>query len=207
MLSALSFPRECVVLITNNSFKLAYIKYISKVVHPKYWRGFYKYLLCLKKNSGELLWSAHCTWHQNALLSLPCDMDATIGRICSYPDGELVQMLTGCGNTDLWVQGGVLGTGRLRYSWCQAGGGGESLSQHKLLSLNSWQDTRHFSKVNSSSYEQETVGKGGSDQSWRPCHVSSVLFSQALKDSVLLCRFVCMCVTIYLTWILLFLPF
>ena len=62
-------------------------------------------------------------------------------------------------------------------------------------------------RENSSSYEQETVGKGGSDQSWRPCHVSSVLFSQALKDSVLLCRFVCMCVTIYLTWILLFLPF
>ena len=207
MLSALSFPRECVVLITNNSFKLAYIKYISKVVHPKYWRGFYKYLLCLKKNSGELLWSAHCTWHQNALLSLPCDMDAMTGRICSYPDGELVQMLTGCGNTHLWVQGGVLGTGRLRYSWCQAGGGGESLSQHKLLSLNSWQDTRHFSKGKFIKSWTAEGWKVGSDQSWRPCHMSSALFSHVLKDAVLLCRFVCMRVTIYLTWNLLFLPF
>ena len=26
-------------------------------------------------------------------------MAAMTGRICSYPDGELVQMLTGCGNT------------------------------------------------------------------------------------------------------------
>ena len=82
------------VLITNNSFKLASIKYISKAVYSKYLRVFYKYLQCLKKNSGELLQSAPCTWHQNALLSSPCDTDAMTSRICSCHDGELVQMLT-----------------------------------------------------------------------------------------------------------------
>ena len=181
MLSALSFPRECVVLITNNSFKLAYIKYISKVVHPKYWRGFYKYLLCLKKNSGELLWSAHCTWHQNALLSLPCDMDAMTGRICSYPDGELVQMLTGCGNTHLWVQGGYWEQG----GWdthdarrVEVGNPYHSTSScHWILDKTQGTSLRE----NSSSHEQQRVGKWGQTRAGDHaiCHLlCSLMFSK-----------------------------
>ena len=170
------------VLITNNSLKLASIKYISKAVYSKYLRGFYKYLQCLKKNSGELLQSAACTWHQNALLSPPCDTDVMTSRIYSCPDGELVQMLTRLGDTHLWAQGGVLGTRRLSYSGCQEGGGGESLSQHKLLSLNSWQDTRHFSKRKFIIMNRTGWERGLRSESWRPCHVSSALFSHVLKD-------------------------
>ena len=170
------------LLITNNSLKLASIKYISKTEHSKYLRGFYKYLQCLKKNSGELLRSAPCTWHQNALLSLPCDTDAMTSRICSW-----------MGNLHRCSQDGVahiselrvgLGTRRLRHSWCQEGGGGESLSQHEPLSLNSWWDTGTSLKENSSSHEWERLGKGGSDQRAGDnamCHLPcSLLFSRIL---------------------------
>ena len=160
--------------LANNSFKPASIKYISKVVCPKYLRGFYKYLLCLKKSSGELLWSAHYIWHQ--MPSPVTRMQQPVESSC--PDGELVQMQT----RHLWAQGGVLGTKRLSYSGCQEGGGGESLSQHKLLSLNSWQDTRHFSKRKFIIMNKTGWERGLRSESWRPCHVSSALFSRVLKD-------------------------
>ena len=77
-----------------------------------------------------------------------------------------------------------LGTRRLRHSWCQEGGGGESLSQHELLSLNSWQDTRHFSKGKLIKSWMGEAGKGGSDQRAGDnamCHLPcSLLFSRIL---------------------------
>ena len=191
------------VLITNSSLKLASIKYISKAEHSKYLRGFYKYLQCLKKNSGELR-SAPCTWHQNALLSLPCDTDAMTSRICSW-----------MGNLHRCSQDGVahiselrvgLGTRRLRHSWCQEGGGGESLSQHEPLSLNSWWDTGTSLKENSSSHEWERLGKGGQirELETTPCVICPVpSYSQGFCATMQ----VCMYVTIYRTWNLLFLPF
>ena len=194
------------VLITNNSLKLASIKYISKAVYSKYLKRFYKYLQGLKKNSGELLQSAPCTWHQNALLSPPCDTDAVTSRICSCRDGELVQILTRQGDTHLWAQGEALGTRRLSYSGCQEGGSGESLSQHKLLSLNSWQDTGTFLRENSSSHEQDRLGKGGQirELETMPCVICPVpSCSQGFCATIQ----VCMCVTIYLTWNLPFLLF
>ena len=97
-------------------------------------------------------------------------------------------------NTHLWVQGGVLGTGRLRYSWCQAGGGGESLSQHKLLSLNSWQDTRHFSKGKI----HQAMNRRGLESGVRaaletmPCVICAVLSSsQRFSATMQVCVYVC----------------
>ena len=163
-------------------------------MHLKYLRGFYKYHLCLKKNSEELLWSARCTWHQNDLLSSPCDTDAVTSRICSCPDGELVQMLTRQGDTHLWAQGGVLGTRRLSYSGCQEGGGGESLSQHKLLSLNLWQDTRYFSKGKFIKPWTGEGGKGGSDQ--RAGDHAICQLSYSLVFSKIQCYYAGLCVCV-----------
>ena len=140
------------------------------------------------------------------LALLPCDMDAMTSRICSCLDGELVQMHTRRGDTHLWTQGRVLGTRRLSYSWCQEGGGGESLSQHKRLSLNSWQDTGTSLRENSSRHERERLGKGGQirELETMPCVICPVAScSQGFCATIQ----VCMCVTIYLTWNLLFLLF
>ena len=166
--------------LANNSFKPASLKYISKVVHPKYLRGFYKYLLCLKKELRTVISTLYFT--PTAFLFY---MDATASRICSCPDGELVQMHTRQGDTHLWAQGGVLGTKRLRDSWCQEAEGEESLSQHELLSLNSWQVTRHFFKGKFIKPWTGEAGKGGgSDQragDHAMCHLRcSLVFSKIL---------------------------
>ena len=170
------------VLITNSSLKLASIKYISKAEHSKYLRGFYKYLQCLKKNSGELR-SAPCTWHQNPCSPFPVtwmqwlaeSVPALMGNLCRCSQDRVTHI------SELRVG---LGTRRLRHSWCQEGGGGESLSQHELLSLNSWQDTRHFSKGKLIKSWMGEAGKGGSDQRAGDnamCHLPcSLLFSRIL---------------------------
>ena len=164
-------------------------------MHLKYFSWFYKYHLCSKKSSEELLWAARCTWHQNDLLSSPCDRDAVTSRICSWPDGELVQMLTRRGDTHLWAQGGALGTRRLSYSGCQEGGSGESLSQHKLLSLNSWQDTGTSLMKNSSSHEQEKVGGQIRELEATPCVICPVLSCSQRFSATMQ---VCISVTIYI---------
>ena len=163
-------------------------------MHLKYLRGFYKYHLCSKKNSEELLWSALCTWHQNDLLSSPCYTDAVTSRICSCPDGELVQVLTRQCDTHSWAQGRALGTRRLRYSQCQEGGGGESLSQYELLSLNLWQDTRHFSKGKFIKPWTGEGGKGGSDQ--RAGDHAMCQLSCSLVFSKIQCYYAGLCVCV-----------
>ena len=168
------------VLITNNSLKLASIKYISKAVYSKYLRGFYKYLLCLKKNSGELLWSAHSTWHQNALLSSPCDMDAMTNRICSCIDGEHVQMLTRWGNricefrVGHWEQGG--------WDTHNARKVGVGNHCHSTSACHWTHDkTQDTSLRENSSHEQDRLGKGGQIRAGghAMCHSPcSLLFSK-----------------------------
>ena len=54
--------------------------------------------------------------NQKSVFSPPSDANTTVSRISSYTDGEFVQMHTRQSDRHLWVQGGVLRTGRLSYS-------------------------------------------------------------------------------------------
>ena len=56
------------VLITNNSLKLASIKYISKMVYSKYLKRFYKYVVSPSLTSLAT---------QSSLASLPSNLSAT----------------------------------------------------------------------------------------------------------------------------------
>ena len=158
-------------------------------IYPKWytqniWEDFINISGVRKKNSGEPLWSAHSTWHQNASLSSPCDRDAMTSRICSFIDEEHVQMLTRWGNhicefrVGCWEQGGWtthdvrrVGVGNLYHS---------TSSCH--WTHDKTQDTSL--RENSSSHEEERLGKGRSDQTAGdhamcdlPC---SLLFSRIL---------------------------
>ena len=158
------------VLITNNGLNLPSIKYISKAIYSKYLRGFYKYLQCWKKNSGELLRSVHCTWHQNALLSLPCDRDAMTSRICSCPDEELVthicELRVGC-----WEQGG----------WDTHDARRVEVGNpcHSTSSCHWTHDKTQGTSLreNSPSHEQARLGKGGQirELETMPCVICPVL--------------------------------
>ena len=193
------------VLITNNSLKLASIKYISKAVYSKYLRGFYKYLQYLKKNSGELLRSVHCTWHQNALLSLPCDMDqwpaesvpALMENLCRCTqDGvtHISELRVGC-----WEQGG--------WATHDARRAGVGNLCHSTSSCHWTHDKTQGSSLreNSSSHEWERLGKGGQirELETMPCVIYPVpSCSQGFCATIQAYMW-----TIYLTWNLPFLPF
>ena len=141
--------------LANNSFKPASIKYISKVVHPKYLRGFYKYLLCLKKSSGELLWSAHCIWHQLpspvTRMQRPVEsVPAMMGNLCRCTP-DICELRVGC-----WEQGGWdthdakrVGVG----NHCHSTPVIELMTRH-----------RHFSKGKFIKPWTGEAGNGGSDQ-------------------------------------------
>ena len=49
----------------------------------------------------KTLLKGQATWHQNALLSLPCDTSAVTSRLYSCLDGDLVQINTSWGDTHL----------------------------------------------------------------------------------------------------------
>ena len=122
---------------------------------------------------------------------------ALMGNLCRWSQDRVTHI------SELRVG---LGTRRLRHSWCQEGGGGESLSQHEPLSLNSWWDTGTSLKENSSSHEWERLGKGDliRELETTPCVICPVpSYSQGFCATMQ----VCMYVTIYRTWNLLFLPF
>ena len=141
-------------------------------------------------NSGEFLWSAQCTWHQSALLSLVTWMQWPAESVPA-----LMENLCRCsqdGETDIYKS-------RVRCweprGWdTQDARGGVGNHRHSTSSCHWTHDKTQGTSLreNSSSHEQERVGKGGvRSESWRPCNVSSALFSHVLKDSVLLFRFIC----------------
>ena len=166
-------------------------------MHPKYLRGFYKYLLCSKKNSGELLWSAHTVLHTNCLpLWHRCNNQQNLflpwWRTCAdAQDGvtHICELRVGC-----WKQGGWA-----THDARRVGVGNPCTAQAPVTELT----TRHKALLRRKIHQ--AMNRRGWErrvrsESWRPRHVSSALFSRVFKDSVLLCSFVCMCVTIYLTW-------
>ena len=65
-----------------------------------------------------------------ALLTPPCDTDATTSRNCFCSDGELVQMLTRGDDRHLLSSGWGAGNREAEILMMPGGGGEESLSQH-----------------------------------------------------------------------------
>ena len=152
------------VLITNDSLK--YCQVLLSSIYPKWytqniWEDFINISGVRKKNSGEPLWSAHSTWHQNASLSSPCDRDAMTSRICSCIDEEHVQMLTRWGNhicefrVGCWEQGG--------WDTHDARRVGVRNPYHSTSACHWTHDKTQDTSLreNSSSHEQKRLGKGG----------------------------------------------
>lgn len=174
--------------LANNNFKPASIKYISKVVHPKYLRGFYKYLLCSKKSSGELLWSAHYIWHQ-----LPSPVTQIQWPVESVP--ALMENLCRC------TQDRVIHICELRVGrWEQRGWDTHDARRvgvgnpcHSTSACHWTHDKTQGTSIseNPSSHEQESLGKGGQIRELEatPCVICPVLSCSQ--------RFVLVCVLQY----------
>ena len=164
---------------------------MSKVVHPKYLRGFYKYLLCSKKNSGELLWSAHTVLHTNCL---------PLWHRCNNQQNLFLPWWRTCADAHktawhTFVSSGWGAGNKEAELLTMPGGWGWGIpAQHKLLSLNSQQDTRHFSEGKSIKPWIGEAGKGGSDQragGHAMCHLPcSLMFSK------ILCYYAALCVCV-----------